>query len=183
MALDSINSNIHFQAAHTLSSQAAAKAQKEEKTKRTPEKKGIFASLFERSQAEITVTQDGFPIEIVDMETEEAAIWLRDQADIAADILKDHQTPDVFADYKKKVTQFLKFVTKNNLELKRKKRIGYRRNGTPLEPHIQINVINAKLDEMARWLINPANDIHRKTLGMLERINELKGLLVDLFAS
>ena len=36
---------------------------------------------------------------------------------------------------------------------------------------------------MARWLINPANDIHRKTLGMLERINELKGLLVDLFAS
>ena len=41
----------------------------------------------------------------------------------------------------------------------------------------------AKLDEMARWLINPANDIHRKTLGMLERINELKGLLVDLYAS
>ena len=180
MALDSINSNIHFQAAQTLSSQAAAKAKQDENTKKTAPKKSIFASLFEKSQAQVQYTRDGFPIEISEMEVEEAAVWLRDQADSAADVLKEHQTPDVFADYRKKVSQFLKYVVKNNLELKKKNR---RRGASTRDPYIQVNVINEKLDEMARWLINPANDIHRKTLGMLERIHELKGLLVDLFAS
>lgn len=180
MAVDGINSSgLYFQAAQSVASQQAAKAQKDEKTQK-PQKKSLFASLFEKSQAQVQYTQDGFPIEIAEMETEEAAVWLRDQADSAADVLKDHQTPDVFADYRKKVSLFLKFVVKNNLELKKKNR---RRGASTRDPYIQVNVINAKLDEMARWLINPANDIHRKTLGMLERINELKGLLVDLFAS
>lgn len=177
MAVEGIGSSLYFQAAQSASAKQTAKAAKDEKAKNAAPKKGIFASLFERSQAQVQLTKDGYPIEILDMETEEAAVWLRDQADSAADYLKDHQTPDVFADYRKKVTLFLRYVTKNNFELKKKSR-RYNR-----EPHVQINIINEKLDEMARWLINPANDIHRKTLGMLERINELKGLLVDLFAS
>ena len=181
MALDVNSSSIYFQAAQsaaqTAAAQQAGKTSKENKTEKPNSRKGIFASLFEKAQQQVQFTQDGFPIEIADMELEEAAVWLRDQADSAADVLKDHQTPDVFADYRKKVTLFLRYVTKNNFELKKKSR-RYNR-----EPHVQINIINEKLDEMARWLINPANDIHRKTLGMLERINELKGLLVDLFAS
>lgn len=183
MAVDGINNSsaIYFQAAQSAAVQQAAQTSKEKKTEKTTQKKSIFASLFEKAQAQVQFTQDGFPIEIAEMELEEAAVWLRDQADSAADVLKDHQTPDVFADYRKKVTNFMRYVVKHNLEFKKKNR-AFRR-GVQREPHCQINIINEKLDEMARWLINPANDIHRKTLGMLERINELKGLLVDLYAS
>ncbi|MDO4505815.1 MAG: DUF327 family protein [Spirochaetales bacterium] len=182
MEVDGINSSqIYFQAAQSAAAQQAVKAKKDNKAEKTAPKKGIFASLFEKAQTQVQVTQDGFPIEIAEMELEDAAVWLRDQADSAADYLKDHQTPDVFADYRKKVSNFMRYVVKHNLEFKKKNR-NYRRS-SQREPHCQINIINAKLDEMARWLINPANDIHRRTLGMLERINELKGLLVDLYAS
>lgn len=183
MAVEGIGSNLYFQAAQAQASQQAAKSKKQEETKKTSEKKGLFATLFEKSQAEVAVTQDGFPIEIASMEIEEAAVYLRDMADSSADVLKEHQTPETFADYRKKVSQFLKYVTKNNFELSKKRRIKKKPNGMPYEPLTQINVINEKLDEMARWLINPKNDIHRKTLYMLSRIDEIKGLLVDLIAS
>ncbi len=180
MEVDGINSSqIYFQAAQSVAAQQAAKAKKDSKAEKTAPKKSIFASLFEKAQAQVQFTQDGFPIEIAEMEIEDAAVWLRDQADSAADYLKDHQTPDVFADYRKKVSNFMRYVVKYNLEFKKKNR----RRSVQRDPHCQISIINAKLDEMARWLINPVNDIHRKTLGMLERINELKGLLVDLYAS
>lgn len=182
MEVDGLNSSsIYFQSIQTANAKQVAKSQKDKKTEKSSSKKSIFASLFEKSQQQVQWTQDGFPIEIIDMEIEDAAVWLRDQADSAADILKDHQTPDVFADYRKKVTNFMRYIVKYNLEFKKKNK-SYRR-GVQREPHCQINIINTKLDEMARWLINPCNDIHRKTLGMLERINELKGLLVDLYAS
>ncbi|MCI5829744.1 MAG: YaaR family protein [Treponema sp.] len=185
MALDVNSSSIYFQAAQsaaqTAAAQQAGKTSKENKTEKPNSRKGIFASLFEKAQQQVQFTQDGFPIEIADMDLEEAAVWLRDQADSAADVLKDHQTPDVFADYRKKVTNFMRYVVKHNLEFKKVRRSA--RRGVQREPHCQMKIINEKLDEMARWLINPANDIHRKTLRMLEKINELKGLLVDLYAS
>ena len=40
-------------------------------------------------------------------------------------------------------------------------------------------MINAKLDEMAQWLLHT----HSDTLQMLAKIDEINGLLVDLMAT
>ena len=60
----------------------------------------------------------GLPIEIASMTEEEAVIFLKDAADIAADKLRKSQMPDVYADYRLKVSQFLRYIVKNNFEIK-----------------------------------------------------------------
>ena len=84
-----------------------------------------------------------------------------------------------FADYRKKVSQFLRYLAKNNFEVKKRERRGFTRKGKPLDPQFKIVVINQKLDEMANWLLSS----HREAFAMLARVNEISGLLVDLMAS
>ena len=98
---------------------------------------------------------------------------------MAADRLKEKQTPEEFADYRKKVSQFLRYLAKNNFEVKKRERRGFTRKGKPLDPQFKIVVINQKLDEMAKWLLSS----HKEAFAMLARVNEISGLLVDLMAS
>ena len=113
------------------------------------------------------------------METEEAAIFLRDQVDIAGDKLAENQLPENFANYRKQISLFFKFLEKNNFEVTKKEVRGFSKSGKPMRPKIQIKVINQKLDEMARYLLSA----HRDKILMLSKINEIKGLLVDLIAN
>ena len=139
----------------------------------------MFANAFEKSRREMELVREGFPAEIAEMDVEEAAIYLRDAADIAADVLREHQTPAEYADYRKKITQFMKFVVKNSYDIRKKDGIGRRRG----DPKVKIVVINEKLDEMARYIMSPMNESHRKALRLLADIDEIRGLLVDLMAT
>ncbi len=173
-------SNLYFSAANSVASQQAQKAKKNENLEKANKvKRKTFSSAIEKAKEEFALEQEGLPKEIAGLDTEEAAIYLKDQADMAADVLKEHQTPKEFADYRKKVSQFLKYVTKNNFEIKKRERRGFSKSGKPLNPQYKIVVINQKLDEMAKWLLST----HKETFNMLERIDELKGLIVDIMAS
>lgn len=183
METQGIGSNLYFQAAQSVAGQSAAKAQKDEKSRQADKTRKAFSSALEKSRQEFVLVKDGFPKEIAGMDEEEASIWLKDQADMAADVLKEHQTPENFAAYRRKVSQFLRYVAKNNFEVRKKQRRGLTRTGKPRDPQVMVTVINQKLDEMASWLISPGNDIHRSTLRMLARVDELKGMLVDLIAA
>ncbi len=175
MAVDGISSSssLYFAATQMAGQAAASKTQKNKKSEKI---KTSFSNALEKSQAENALIQEGFPPEILGMETEEAAIYLRDEVDIAGDKLADFQTPENFADYRRKLSQFFKFLEKNNFQVKKKERRGFNIKGKPLPPRVQIRVINEKLDEMARYLLSS----HKDKLFMLSKVDEIKGLLVNL---
>ncbi len=180
MAVEGVGQNIFLQAAQIAAGQQAQKAQKDEELKKPDKtKRKLFANAFEKSQKEMQVMRDGFPKEIAGLDVEEAAVYLKDQADMAADVLKEKQTPESFSEYRKKVSQFLKYVQKNNFEVKKRMRRGVSRRGKAIDPQYQIVIVNKKLEEMALWLLSS----HRTALDMLARVDEIKGMLVDIMAS
>lgn len=179
MGVEGLNSNLYFAQVQTLAVQNAQAQSKEKTEKADKSKKKMFANAFEKSRREMELVREGFPAEIAEMDVEEAAIYLRDAADIAADVLREHQTPAEYADYRKKITQFMKFVVKNSYDIRKKDGIGRRRG----DPKVKIVVINEKLDEMARYIMSPMNESHRKALRLLADIDEIRGLLVDLMAT
>ncbi|WDU83898.1 YaaR family protein [Caloramator sp. Dgby_cultured_2] len=73
--------------------------------------------------------------------------------------------------YKLKVQEYLSFVIKNAYILKRE--IGPYNYGI----HIKIEVINSKIDELTRELIESQKDI----INLADRIEEIKGLLIDVY--
>ena len=169
--------NLYFQAATALT---APKPKKEEKSAKSSKTKRLsFSSAIEKARQEFELQKEGFPVEIAGMNTEEAAVYLKDQADIASDRLKEHQTPDEFASYRKKVSQFLRYIEKNNFTVEKRDRRGFSRRGKPLDPRVKVAVINEKLDQMARWLLSS----HKDAFSLLARVEEIRGLLVDLLAS
>lgn len=180
MEVEGTSSSLYFSAAASIANAQAQKAQKDEKSQKTDKsRRKLFSSAMEKAREEFALQKDGFPKEIAGLDTEDAAIYLKDQADMAADRLKEKQTPEEFADYRKKVSQFLRYLAKNNFEVKKRERRGLTRKGKPLDPQFKIVVINQKLDEMANWLLSS----HREAFAMLARVNEISGLLVDLMAS
>ncbi|MCR5217272.1 YaaR family protein [Treponema sp.] len=174
MQIDS--TGLFFSAANSAA-MAGAQVSKEQKSSKI--KKKSFASALEKSAYESELIQEGFPIEIAEMETEEAAVYLRDEAEKAADALRQSQMPDKFADFRKKVSVFMRYIEKNNFEVKVKQRKGFNSKGQPLPPRVQIKIINKDLDEMAAYFLSSQKD----TLKMLAKLNEISGLLVDLLAS
>ena len=173
--VDSVSSGLYFHATQLAAAENARKANNKEKSAEV--KKSAFASVFEKSRMEHQLQMEGFPVEIAGMEVEEAARYLKDAADIAADKLKECQMPDNFADYRKKVSQFMRFVVKNNFTIEQHARPA--KKGRKGKVQTQVVVINQKLDELARWLLTG----HSETLLMLKKIDEISGLLVDLMAT
>ncbi|MBB5218778.1 MULTISPECIES: YaaR family protein [Treponema] len=174
MQIDS--TGLFFSAANSAAMTGAG-INKDQKTSKI--KKKTFASALEKSTYQNQLIQEGFPVEIAEMEVEEAAVFLRDEAEKAADALRESQMPDKFADFRKKVSQFMRYLEKNNFEVKVKARKGFNSKGQPLPPRVQVKIINKDLDEMAAYFISSQKD----TLKMLAKLNEISGLLVDLLAS
>lgn len=169
--------SLYFAAVQTAK-QEALKSRKKQKIEGIKGK--LFASALQKSQEEYELLSEGFPKEIAGMSVEEAVIYLKDEADIAAETLKSNQVPQNFSDYRKKVSQFMRYVVKNNIEIKHKmKSRSNTKRHLRLAPYVQVNIINQKLDEMAKWLISS----HKDTLKMLAKIEEINGLLVDLLAT
>jgi len=173
MDLDALNQSLYFTASQATAVQNARNTQKKDQSQGT--KKKNFASALERMQIENMLIQEGFPKEIAGMDLEDAVIYLKDEADKAADRLRESQMPDVFEDYRRKVSQFMKFVVKNNFKTKTKQRPGRR----SLDPLYQVQIIDQKLDELARFMLQS----HKDTLHKLAKIDEINGLLVDLMAT
>lgn len=73
--------------------------------------------------------------------------------------------------YKQKVQEYLSFIVKNIYILKREP--GPFNYGI----HVRIEVINQKLDELTKDLIND----QRETIELADKIEEIKGLLVDVY--
>ncbi|WP_027308740.1 YaaR family protein [Caloramator sp. ALD01] len=74
-------------------------------------------------------------------------------------------------EYRKKVQEYLNYVVKNAYILKRE--VGPYSYGL----HIKIEIINEKVDAITRELIEQ----QRETIELADKIEEIKGLLVDVY--
>lgn len=174
--VDPISQGLFFAATQSASAQAAAQAKKQEKAATV--KRSSFSNAMQKAQEEQSLVEEGLPLEIAGMSQEDAIIFLKDAADIAGNKLRADLSPSNFALYRQKVSQFIRYVVKNNYQIETHKRFGKNRKGQALAPQMQIVVINKELDEMADWLIHD----HRDTLKLLAKMDEINGMLVDLMA-
>lgn len=185
--INSVGSATYYAGVLNASNQAAKDA---EKKKISSSKKISFSNLLKtQSSAEAATEAAGFPAEIANMSIEDAAVYLKDQVDLAGNAVSESATNENLMAFKKTVQSFIKFIVQNNFEVTAKAR----RRMTPgvnrfspfsLPPHqqapkVQIDVINQKLDELTREMLRTqANNFK-----ILEKVNEIKGLVVDFLQS
>ncbi len=182
--IDPLNSSLYF----TAAANASKEAQKEQdKLKTAKTKKSPFTSMLEKQQEIEDLASQGLPPEIAGMDEEEAVIFLKDALDIAADKLEEKQTAENFREFRKTVSQFFKYIEKNNFEVTKKKRLRSRMTVKKSvyntvkrmpDPYCQIKIVNQRLDEMASMILQN----HADKISMLNKIGEIKGLIVDFFA-
>jgi len=175
------NQSLYFAATQEAARQKAREASKNSKT--ATAKKSVFANSLQKKQEEFNLASEGLPIELAGMEIEEAVVFLKDELDSAGDKLASDQSLEQIENYRKKLSNFMKYLTRNNYEVliyKRKKRrfpLIDTKTGKPAY-FVQIQVINEKLETLTNDIIYN----HSKNLNILAKIEELNGLIVDLLA-
>ena len=159
-------------AAQTAQQFASQQPKKPEKTARLS-----FADALRKSEKEARLVEEGLPAELAGMTEEEAVVFLKDAVDVAADGLRFHQSLENLANYRKKISQFLKYISRNNYEVISKRRLLQKINGQRRTDTVrQIHIINESLDRlMTDTIFN-----QRRKLNLLARIGEINGLIVDL---
>lgn len=170
--IDSFNPLFYSQSAAAL--EAAKKNKKEEEQKKTGKVKTRFADLLHKAE-EIPATDPDLPIEIASMEFDEAVAFLMDEVTMAGEELKNSPLPECYESYKKKITQFLHFVEKNTYDIENQMGIRSPRFKNR-KKYIIVTVVNEKLEQLARDIMF----IQSSQISMLAKVEEIKGLLVDL---
>lgn len=181
-SIDSLNSSLFFSAAAAASREAQ---KNQDKSKLSKTKKTAFSSMVEKSQEMESLASAGLPVEIAGLSVEDAVNFLKDAVDIAAEKLEENMSSENFQKFRKSVAQFLKYVQKNNYEIKTKKRFGERHIKTVFfeekrkkDPYVQIHVIDQELDKLAAMLMQK----HGDKIQFMSKVDEIKGLLVDFLA-
>ncbi|MBQ0051852.1 MAG: YaaR family protein [Treponema sp.] len=166
--------SLYFAAAQSAQQQASLQAKKSEKTKKTS-----FASAFQKSQETAQLLSEGLPAEIAGMETEEAVNFLKDAMDTAGDELKNFQSLENMEKYRKKVSQFMRYMVKTNYNFINTKAERKLRNGRVIKPLYQVEVIDQKLNQLTSDMLY----MHSKNLNLLARLEEINGMIIDLLAA
>lgn len=112
MGVESVNSSaLYFSASQAVSARQSKETDKKKKTSSAG--KSIFHSNLEKQQAEFQLTQEGLPLEILEMSMDEAVVFLKDQVDIAGDALQQNPGLSQIDDYRKKLSSLMKYISRN----------------------------------------------------------------------
>lgn len=179
--INSINSaqNISSnQSLQMLASQSvlAQKKAAEESKKTEKKQKSSFKTVFEKARETHDLVSEGLPAEIAGMETEEAVNFLKDAMDSAGEELKSFQSAENMEKFRKKVSQFMKYIVKTNYNFVRTRPEKRLRNGKIIRPFYQIEIIDKKLNQLASEMLFT----HERNLNLLARVEEIQGLILDL---
>ena len=130
---------------------------------------------MEQHAEETRLVSAGLPKEIAGMEFEDALVYLKDKADIASDLVKTEFSLESFSNYRKAVSNLMKFIVHTNYEVAPPpRRRPSRRFKT--EKFYLIDIVDKKIDKLAADIL----ENHLETLQILVRIDEINGLVVDL---
>ncbi len=153
------------------------KKTKSDKNKKSISKfKDVLTTILSSEETKIDNSSDIFE-QIKDLPQDEAVSLLQDAVRSSGDTLKTHQNPQTILAYKQSVKNFITYVTRKAYTVNTKKYIGRAKNNQ-LKKHAftQIKVINEKLDKFAGELLYD----QKSQLFILERLEEIRGLLIDL---
>ena len=182
-----LGASTYYGGLQNATSQAAKNAQKEKTSSASKVKFSEILKSGSKTQAERDVEAAGFPPEIAGMSIEDAAVFLKDAVDTAGNKLAEAATTENIVAFRDSVRQFIKYIVENNyLEHKKEFRhklsapqqifSKYNTKPRPKDPRVIIETINQKLDSMVRDTLTQQSS----NLKILERANEIKGLIVDL---
>ena len=194
--IDSLGSNYYYSGVQNASNEAIKRnTKKEEVRKSASARKLDFGKLLKGEETEepqfITT---GLPPEIRTMSIDDAAVYLADAVGNAGNDFSNNQTEENLEKFKTAVSQFIRFIVANNFDVNNINSPKKRRpqqpprlfvfsdyslpKGNPRQK-VSIEVINKKLDELARETLSAQSD----NLKILAQVNEIKGLIVDLLSS
>ena len=177
--VSSVNSQLNTQSLYFAATQAASQQMAQQKTREAPKKeKASFASFLSKNQESSQLISEGFPVELTGMSEEEAIVFLKDEMDLAGDELKTRQNLEAMEKYRKKVSQFLKYIVKINYNFITTREQKKLRSGRIIKPMYQIQVIDKKLNQLASEMLI----LHGANLNLLARVEEINGMIVDLMA-
>lgn len=168
-----INLNQYVTAA-SFSASKTSGGKRNEKTEKNSSIRKKFSEILHKSESEIEI-DSYLPAEITGMSFEDALSFLLDNVTMSADNLKRNPYKEAFADYRKKISQFMRFVVKNCYDVEESLGTPSVRVPRPKKKYI-VKVVDDKLDQLAREILE--NNIDQ--LKMLAKIEEINGLLVDM---
>jgi uncharacterized protein YaaR (DUF327 family) len=144
-----------------------------QKTKDKTEIKSGRKTLFSKIMESVSPAGElGPPKELTP--SEEALTELMDAVHSAGSDLIERPFAEEILKYKKAVRDFIHYVLENAFTIEKTQT--RRRELRNLKPHVQIQVIDRKLEELARDILEgQTNQLER-----VARLDEIKGLLVDL---
>lgn len=164
----------------TAVSSAAGEAAKEAKKKKSDaqQRTGIFSAMLKKNEEANELVSSGLPSEIAGMSVEDAVVFLKDRVTTSGDRLVDSMTEDAFVEYRRAVSQLMKYVVKYSFEIEQ---LAGRRNRRTNKERIfvQVRIIDEKLNNLAAEILANQAD----TFLLLKRVEEIRGLLVDVLAS
>ena len=185
--INPLNTNYYYAGVQNASSSVKQdeKAEKSSSAKKTGFRE-FLKKTIEPDEPEVNTIEE----KIASMPIEEAVVFLKDRVDIAGDKLSESQSTENIAEFKNSVRDFIKFVVNNNYNVTTKRRnvmvpsrgnyfSNYRLPRHKKNPRVQIEVLNTKIDELAKFTLKNQQD----RLVMLGKINEIKGLIVDFMSS
>ena len=195
--IDSLGSNFYYSGVQNAANEAIKRNQKKEEIKKSEEaKKTGFAKLLKGEEVvEPQFITDGLPPEVRTMTIDDAAVYLADAVGNAGNLFSESRTQENLEEFKTAVSQFIRFVVVNNYEVnlkQKRQRLG--KAGQPPRmfffsdysvppgkpnPKVSIQIINEKLDALARETLT----MQASNLNVLAKVNEIKGLIVDLMSS
>ncbi len=169
-----------FQAAANY---AAAQKAKEEQAKSLEDRKKVeqskktrFRDLLKKADS-TTETENGLPPKISGMEYEEAITYLLDNVTMAAENFKNNPYTNAFSEYRTKVSHFLRFVELKAYDIETSVSRPTRRRPNAKKRYL-IKVIDDNLEQLARDILYNQAD----QLKMLAKVDEINGLIIDLFS-
>jgi hypothetical protein len=195
--IDSLGTNYYYSGVQNASNEAIKRNTKKEDVRKAGNAKKLdFGKLLKGDEVEQPqFVAEGLPPEVAAMSIDDAAVFLADAVSMHGDRFSEDQTQENLEMFKRSVSQFIRFVISNNYDVSSRSKS--RRRGQSLQPPrlfyfsnysvpptkrpptVSIEVINQKLDALAReTLSNQMNN-----LKLLAQVNEIKGLIVDLMSA
>ena len=187
--IDSLGTSFYYSGIQN-STNEALKNKKTEKSAET--KKTRFTELLKKTEeSEPQFEMSGLPPEIATMTIDEAAIFLKDAVDNAGNNLSENVSKENIQEFKKSVSQFIRFMVANNFQINSRKPrrpqfvspvnyfANYNTKPRLKDPKVQIEVINEKLEALTRETLNQ----QLNNLKILAQVDEIKGLIIDLMSS
>ncbi len=195
--IDSLGSNYYYSGVQNATNEAIKRNTKKEDVRKTGSTKKLdFGKLLKGEEIkEPNFIADGLPVEVQSMNMDEAAVYLADAVSLAGNDFSEEQSQENLEKFKTAVSQFIRFVVVNNFDVNiKQKRQRPGRAGQPSrlfvfsdysvppakpKPRVSIEIINQKLDALARETLSAQSN----NLQILAQVNEIKGLIVDLMSS